>query len=102
MLNKEQILELCLREVSRNEDAIDDFPGEFIVLYVLESKFVDVENFTDEQVLDEVNKLVVDFELRNLSKKGLIDVSIDDTGEFSYYATDLGKAVLERMREEDV
>lgn len=84
MLNDEQMLEVCLIAYDHEPELFEGFVGEFITYYVL--KYGD-QNMSDDELRDKISDLVIQFTLRRLCEKGLLETHIEDDGSTSYSAT---------------
>lgn len=84
MLNEEQMLEVCLIAYDHEPELFEGYVGEFITYYALKSFGKDV---SDVELRNRISQLVVDFTLRRLCEKGLIDATLEDDGSTSYSAS---------------
>jgi hypothetical protein len=84
MLNEEQMLEVCLIAYDHEPELFEGYVGEYITYYAIKSCKSDV---SDEELRDKIRQLIVDFTLRRLCEKGLVEATLEDDGSTSYSAS---------------
>jgi len=83
-VNDEELLQMALQLVNFDESLDEGKPGELIVAYVIDQFTKEGKEWTDEDVEKEYSKLVWDYVVESLGKKGKIDFYINDEGEIVY------------------
>lgn len=84
MLNEEQMLEVCLIAYDHEPELFEGYVGEFITYYALRSCG---PNASDEELRDKISQLIVEFTLRRLCEKGVVEATLEDDGSTSYSAS---------------
>ena len=87
VLNEEELLDVCLNLVSleREQDEYFNGPaGGVITAYAVNNILKRQDEFTEEEICEEINRMIIEKTLYNLSKKGLVDVEFRD--DDTYYS----------------
>lgn len=83
LINEEQLLDICLTLASLNDESFDGPAGMIITAYAARELSSNSKNFTEEQLIEKVNELIVNKTLENLAKIG--EVEVDFSGEEILY-----------------
>ena len=59
------------------------------------------EDELTEILMDELNKHMIELTLESLTSDGLVDVFVDEEGEFKFTLSDEGKKLAEKLKEEE-
>lgn len=79
LINEEQLLDVCLTLVSLNEKSFDGPAGMVITAYAVK----DLDSFTEEELTEKINELIINKTLENLVNDG--EVEVDFSGEEILY-----------------
>ena len=79
LINEEQLLDVCLTLVSLNEKSFDGPAGMIITAYAAK----ELGSFTEEELTEKINELIVNKTLENLVNDG--EVEVDFSGEEILY-----------------
>lgn len=97
VVNDEQLLEFAMSHIcSVNSDEVHPVAEQIALRYILNgwAKVGKIE-FTEEEVAEEYQSLIVDYVLTSLALKGLVDTSFNDDGELLYSLSEAGKHKVE-------
>ena len=83
LINEEQLLDVCLTLVSLNEKSFDGPAGMIITAYAARELSSNGKDFTEEELTEKINELIVNKTLENLVNDG--EFEVDFSGEEILY-----------------
>lgn len=96
--NREQLLYLALGVIA--DDGDDDYKNiaaSIVHWYIINELAQKQDTFTEDEVTDKFNELVINHILENLIKKGLVEENIpDEDGESTFSITEEGIKMFEQ------
>lgn len=96
VLNEQELLFLCLSSRDSDDSFLNDLCDRVIVAHCV--NLLGKEEFTEEDVAQKMNEVILDFVLESMVLKGDIEESIDNPGNFSI--TEQGRQVIREYRSE--
>lgn len=94
--NDEEIMQLALNAIA-NSPTDEETPKaafDIAIWYVLnEFAAQEKECFTEDDVKQRIDELLVDYVMERLYKKGLVDISMNESGETLYELSEKGQGL---------
>ena len=98
LLNDEQLMYVACDTIVNNEpnSEIENYATGILVYYVLKRDYSNGQDFTEAELVQKIDELVLDHRLMLMNKDGLIETHITDSGKVTYSVTEKGKAKLSK------
>jgi hypothetical protein len=90
VINDEQLLDFALSHIcEKDTEEVHPVAEQIVILYIINN--TKGEEFTDEYISEKYRELIADYVLCKMEKNGLIDMGIDESGEFVYSLSEKGR-----------
>lgn len=98
VLNDEQLKYVACDAIVKNEidSAVEKYATGILVWYVIKKHFSHTQGFTEEDIVQKIDELVLDHQLMLMEQEGLIESLIPEEGkDINYRITEEGRKRIE-------